>query len=110
MKEQISNISPFGLRIQSDLKNRIAQKAKENKVSLNAEITSTLEKAYPKVTLLEQMAKLNALSKILIQATEPKDILNVAKLQYDTLYEEIIKDRPETPDIDHIIEKYMRNR
>lgn len=37
------DIAPFGLRMPSDLKELLDKKAKENKRSLNAEITSILE-------------------------------------------------------------------
>lgn len=39
------DIAPFGLRMPSVLKERLEQKARDNKRSLNAEITSTLEDA-----------------------------------------------------------------
>lgn len=46
-KELLANIAPFGLRMQADLKERIKHAAERNGRSMNAEIVSTLEDAYP---------------------------------------------------------------
>lgn len=40
---KIANISPFGLRLQPDLKKRVEEAARKANRSLNAEITSRLE-------------------------------------------------------------------
>lgn len=44
--EPMRNINPFGLRLQPNLKARLEASAKENKRSLNAEISSRLEESY----------------------------------------------------------------
>lgn len=41
------DIAPFGLRMQSDLKERVKEAAKSNNRSMNAEIVATLEEKYP---------------------------------------------------------------
>lgn len=44
--EPMRNINPFGLRLQPNLKARLEASAKENKRSLNAEISARLEESY----------------------------------------------------------------
>lgn len=44
-KELMANITPFGLRMQPDLKARIAKAAKDNNRSMNAEIIDRLERS-----------------------------------------------------------------
>lgn len=43
----MASIPPFGLRMQSELKARVEQAARANNRSLNAEIVSALEAAFP---------------------------------------------------------------
>jgi hypothetical protein len=45
--EPMRNINPFGLRLQPDLKAKLEEAAKQNKRSLNAEISARLESTFP---------------------------------------------------------------
>lgn len=45
-KELLANIAPFGLRMQSDLKERLKAVAEQNGRSMNAEIVSRLEASF----------------------------------------------------------------
>lgn len=46
-RKPMANITPFGLRMQPDLKARVEAAAKKSGRSLNAEIVARLEQAYP---------------------------------------------------------------
>ncbi len=45
-EEPMRNINPFGLRLQPELKARLEEAAKQNKRSLNAEISARLEASF----------------------------------------------------------------
>lgn len=46
-RKPMANITPFGLRMQPDLKARVEAAAESNTRSLNAEIVATLEEKFP---------------------------------------------------------------
>ena len=45
-REKVANITPFGLRLQPELKRRVEDAARANGRSLNAEIAARLEKSF----------------------------------------------------------------
>jgi len=49
------DIAPFGVRMPADLKERVANAAKANNRSMNAEIVATLEVAYPEEDVLDAL-------------------------------------------------------
>lgn len=51
MTESPKQISPFGLRLPPDLKARVHEAALQSKVSVNALITSVLEREFPQPTI-----------------------------------------------------------
>lgn len=51
MTESDKRIPPFGLRLPPDLKERVQQAAEQEKTSMNALITSVLEREFPQPTI-----------------------------------------------------------
>lgn len=47
-KTKLQNITPYGLRLQPDLKAKLEREARKTPRSLNAEITSRLEESFSK--------------------------------------------------------------
>lgn len=62
-KELLTNIAPFGLRMQADLKDRVRRRAEANNRSMNAEIISLIEAALIDATFRESEDFLPGLEK-----------------------------------------------
>ena len=45
-REKVANITPFGLRLQPELKRRVEEAARANARSLNSEIAARLERSF----------------------------------------------------------------
>lgn len=52
-----ANITPFGLRMQPELKAKVEASARENNRSMNAEIVDRLQKSFPTVINLDDFAE-----------------------------------------------------
>ncbi|EWS70735.1 Arc family DNA-binding protein [Vibrio vulnificus] len=59
------SINPFGLRMPSDLKDKLEEEAKKNMRSLNAELVARLEKSVEGDVRLEDLSEKDAFQQIL---------------------------------------------
>lgn len=80
-RELMTNITPFGLRMQPDLKARIAEAAKQNSRSMNAEIVARLSRSFWIEERLETKQMLHESSAMMVD--------EYAKL-YEGLRDEIV--------------------
>ena len=86
---QNTRIPPFGLRIPSDLKERVARAAADNQRSMNAEILATLEEKYPRPKLREGWMADLAVS----LGFDPDNLSDENKLEMRAFVDDLLKIR-----------------
>lgn len=89
-RKLVANIAPFGLRMQPDLKARVEEAARKNNRSVNAEIVSALEAAFPPKRVPTNREMLEALEAIM--ASNPQTIGEGTAQLHDALKQDLADD------------------